>query len=73
MKATSKTTTGLSAAIAAAALFLTAPMAQAGSGHAAASGTATMGHCMGANACKGQGFKKLAAGKCLTDGGKIAV
>lgn len=50
------------AAIAAAALFLAAPIAQAGSGHAA--GTSTMGHCMGANACKGQGACKGTSNSC---------
>ena len=56
-----KTTTlsGLSLAIAAAALFLAAPMAQAGTG-----GKAEVGHCMGANACKGQGACKSAANAC---------
>lgn len=39
-----------------------------------ASGCGSAGNsCKGANSCKGKGFKKLAAGKCLTDGGKIAV
>ena len=53
------TNTGLSLAIAAAALFLAAPMAQAGT-----SGKAEVGHCMGANACKGQGACKSAANSC---------
>lgn len=57
-----KTSAGLSAAIAAAALFLAAPVAQAATGHAA--GTATMGHCMGANACKGQGACATANNSC---------
>jgi hypothetical protein len=57
-----KTTAGMSAAIAAAALFLAAPIAQAGNGHAA--GTSAMGHCMGANACKGQGACKTAGNAC---------
>lgn len=50
---------GLSVAVAAAALFLGAPIAQA-SEH----GAAEVGHCMGANACKGQGACKTAANAC---------
>ena len=50
---------GLSLAVAAAALFLAAPMAQAGN-----AGKAEIGHCMGANACKGQGACKSAANAC---------
>ena len=39
-----------------------------------ASGCGSAGNsCKGANTCKGKGWKKLAAGKCLTDGGKIVV
>jgi hypothetical protein len=57
-----KTTAGMSAAIAAAALFLAAPIAQAGNGHAA--GTSAMGHCMGANACKGKSDCKTAKNDC---------
>ena len=53
------TLSGLSFAAAAAAVFLSAPMAQA-----ADSGTASMGHCMGVNACKGQGACKTAANAC---------
>ena len=58
---TSKTTTvsGLSLAVAAAALFLGAPMA-----HAGTAAKAQMGHCMGANACKGHGACKSAANAC---------
>ena len=53
-----KTTTisGLSLAVAAAALFLGAPIANAGQ-----TATAKTGHCMGANACKGHGACKSAA------------
>lgn len=50
---------GLSVAIAAAALFLGAPMAQA-----AETGSAKVGHCVGANACKGQGACKSASNAC---------
>ncbi len=53
------TLSGASFAAAAAALFLTAPMAQS-----ADSGAASMGHCMGVNACKGQGACKTAANAC---------
>ena len=56
-------TSGLALAAAAATLFLTAPMAQAES-----SGTAA-GHCMGANACKGQGACKTAANACKGQNG----
>ena len=52
---------GFSLAIAAAALFAGAPAAQAG--NPAASGSAQMGHCMGANACKGQSACKTAGGR----------
>lgn len=51
--------TGLSVALAAAALFMTAPIAQA-----AGTGSAPLGHCMGANACKGQGACKTAHNAC---------
>ena len=56
-----KTTTisGLSLAVAAAALFLGAPVANAGQ-----TATAKTGHCMGANACKGHGACKSAANAC---------
>ena len=56
-----KTTTisGLSLAIAAAALFAGAPVA-----HAGTAAKAQMGHCMGANACKGHGACKSAANAC---------
>ena len=63
---------GLSVAVAAAALFLGAPMA-----HAAESGSAKVGHCVGANACKGQnackghGFTESTAETCKTAGGKF--
>ena len=50
---------GLSVAVAAAALFLGAPMA-----HAAESGSAKVGHCVGANACKGHGACKSASNAC---------
>jgi len=50
---------GLSIAVAAAALFLGAPMAQA-----AESGSAEVGHCVGTNACKGQGACKSASNAC---------
>lgn len=50
---------GLSVAVAAAALFLGAPMAQA-----AETGSAKTGHCVGANACKGQGACKSASNAC---------
>lgn len=50
---------GLSVAVAAAALFIGAPAAQA-SEH----GSSAMGHCVGANACKGQGACKSAANAC---------
>ena len=53
---------GFSLAIAAAALFAGAPAAQAG--NPAASGSAQMGHCMGANACKGQSACKTATNAC---------
>lgn len=37
-----------------------------------ASGCSTAGNsCKGANSCKGKGFKKVAASKCLSDGGTI--
>ena len=61
---------GLSIAVAAAALFLGAPMAQA-----AESGSAKVGHCVGTNACKGQGsckgqgFVALPAATCGNVGG----
>jgi hypothetical protein len=58
MKRTS-TLSGLAFAAAAAAAFLAAPMAQA-----ADTGTASMGHCMGVNACKGQGACKSVANAC---------
>ena len=63
-----KTTTisGLSLAVAAAALFLGAPIANAGE-----TGTAKTGHCMGANACKGQGFTATTAKECQVAGGKV--
>ena len=65
---TTKTTTvsGLSLAIAAAALFLGAPIANAGE-----TGTAKTGHCVGANACKGQGFTATTAKDCKVVGGKF--
>ena len=82
---TTTTVSGLSLAIAAAALFLGAPIANAGE-----TGTAKTGHCVGANACKGHGacksaansckgqnackghgFKAMKAGECLTKGGVI--
>jgi hypothetical protein len=50
---------GLSIAVAAAALFMGAPIAQA-SDH----GKAEVGHCVGTNACKGQGACKSAANAC---------
>ncbi len=50
---------GLSLAIAAAALFAGAPIA-----HAGTTAKAQMGHCMGANACKGHGACKSAANSC---------
>ena len=53
----SKTTAGMSAAIAAAALFLAAPMAQAGP--SATAGRHTIDHCMGANAAKGQSAVRI--------------
>lgn len=56
---TSTTVSGLSLAITAAALFLGAPIANAGD-----TGTAKTGHCMGANACKGHGACKSAANSC---------
>jgi len=59
-------TSGFALAAAAASLFLTAPMAQAES--AGSSGTAA-GHCMGANACKGQGACKTAANACKGQNG----
>ncbi|MDZ4078771.1 MAG: hypothetical protein U1E07_10235 [Hydrocarboniphaga sp.] len=58
-------TSGFALAAAAASLFLTAPMAQAES---AGSGSAA-GHCMGANACKGQGACKTAANACKGQNG----
>ncbi|PNS09697.1 hypothetical protein [Solilutibacter silvestris] len=54
-----KNASGLSVALAAAALFMTAPIVQA-----ADSGSAPMGHCMGANACKGQGACKSTSNAC---------
>ena len=65
---TTKTTTlsGLSLAVAAAALFLGAPIANAGE-----TGTAKTGHCVGANACKGHGACKSAAKDCKVTGGKF--
>ena len=56
-----KTTTasGLMLAMTAAALFAGAPVAHAGTG-----AKAQMGHCMGANACKGHGACKSAANAC---------
>lgn len=51
--------TGISVALAAAALFLGAPVAQA-----AEAGSAKVGHCVGANACKGQGACKSASNAC---------
>lgn len=59
MNTQTKNLTGLSIALAAASLFLAAPMAQA-----AGSGSAPMGHCMGANACKGQGACKTSHNAC---------
>ena len=82
-----KTTTasGLSLAIAAAALFAGAPAA-----HAGTAAKAKMGHCMGANACKGQsackggnhackgqnackgqGFSAMTKEKCVAAKGKF--
>ncbi len=49
----------LSVAIATAALFLGAPMAQA-----ADAGSSKVGHCVGANACKGHGACKSASNAC---------
>ena len=56
-----KTTTasGLMLAMTAAALFAGAPVA-----HAGTAAKAQMGHCMGANACKGHGACKSAANAC---------
>lgn len=56
-----KTTTvsSLSLALAAAAMFATAPAA-----HAGTTAKAQMGHCLGANACKGHGACKSAANAC---------
>ena len=56
---TTTTVSGLSRASAAAALFLGAPIANAGE-----TGTAKTGHCVGANACKGHGACKSAANAC---------
>lgn len=52
-------TNGFALAFAAASMFLSAPMAQADD----AAGTA-LGHCVGANACKGQGACKSASNSC---------
>lgn len=53
------TTAGLSLAVAAAALFLGAPVARA-----ADTGSSSMGHCMGANACKGKSACMTASNAC---------
>lgn len=54
---TSSTAPLLAATVAA--LFAAVPMA-----HAGTTGTAKLGHCVGANACKGQGACKSAANAC---------
>jgi hypothetical protein len=58
------TLSGISLAAAAAAMFLAAPIAMS-----ADSGSGSMGHCMGANACKGQGACKTAANSCKGQNG----
>ena len=84
-----KTTTisGLSLAVAAAALFLGAPIANAGQTATAKTGhcmgaTASKGHgacksaataCKGQHACKGQGFTETSAKDCQVAGGKFEV
>ncbi len=55
---------GFALAAAAATLFLSAPMAQAET-----AGSTATGHCMGANACKGQGACKSAANACKGQNG----
>lgn len=55
--------TGAALAAAAAALFVTLPSATLAGGHAAAE-TADKGHCVGANACKGQSSCATANSSC---------
>ncbi len=59
MNANTATLSGLSLALTAAALFAVAPIARADT-----TGSSAMGHCMGANACKGQGACKTASNAC---------
>ena len=59
MNTKTATVSGLMLAMTAAALFAGAPVA-----HAGTTAKAQMGHCMGANACKGHGACKSAANAC---------
>jgi hypothetical protein len=63
MKLTSKS--GATLAVAAATLFL------AGAATSTATYAAGEGHCIGANACKGQGFAEMTKSDCTAAKGKF--
>jgi hypothetical protein len=63
MKVTSKS--GAALAAAAATLFL------AGASLSTVAYAADEGHCVGANACKGQGFSAMTKDKCMAAKGKF--